>query len=178
MENPKIARKYKAPDDPSERFSPGWIKAIPRWLARGIWDAIEDGISGKEHTNAKANARRKRQIEMGIIRPTATVEACEAHLAMAADRASARERARNDASASRDTGNNGEGGEGVTVGEGRVSDRKIQPVEEASGAESAPESSSVRVQPLDDKRGGSDSADAAVRERDVHSINLIKRGES
>jgi hypothetical protein len=41
-----------------------------RWLARGIWDAIEDGIDGKEHTNARSNERRRKQIERGIIGET------------------------------------------------------------------------------------------------------------
>jgi hypothetical protein len=44
--------------------------SIPRWLARGIWDAIEDGIDGKEHTNARSNERRRKQIERGIIGET------------------------------------------------------------------------------------------------------------
>lgn len=50
-----------------ERLSVGWINSIPRKLARGIWDAIEDAIDGKEHTNARSNERRKIQIGNGTL---------------------------------------------------------------------------------------------------------------
>lgn len=47
------------------RFSPDWINSIPRWLARGIWDAIEEGIEGGEHAGTKEKSRRLRNIQLG-----------------------------------------------------------------------------------------------------------------
>lgn len=46
-----------------ERFSPDWIRMIPRWLARGIWTAIEDGIEGGEHAGTREQKRRRSQID-------------------------------------------------------------------------------------------------------------------
>lgn len=51
-----------------ERFSPDWIRMIPRWLARGIWTAIEDGIEGGEHAGTREQKRRRSQIDRGILR--------------------------------------------------------------------------------------------------------------
>jgi len=50
-----------------KRFSPDWIRMIPRSLARGIWNTIEEGLGGKEHAKIHESRRRKRQIESGRI---------------------------------------------------------------------------------------------------------------
>ena len=50
-----------------ERYSPDWIRMIPRWLARGIWDAIEDELDGGEHAGTRERNRRKSQILGGIL---------------------------------------------------------------------------------------------------------------
>lgn len=91
----------KTTSNSMERFSPGWIRSIPRWLAKGIWDAIEDAVDGKEHGHAKENERRRRQIERGIIKPTATADDYSEQLQAADSRAMAREQARADIRAAR-----------------------------------------------------------------------------
>lgn len=53
-----------------ERFSPEWVLSIPRWLARGIWDAIDEGINGKEVNRATENERRRTQINCGSLKAT------------------------------------------------------------------------------------------------------------
>ena len=70
MEKSKIRPKRRVLRKPKtnehiERFSPEWINAIPRWLARGIWEAIEESVEGGEHAKTTENERRKRQLAGG-----------------------------------------------------------------------------------------------------------------
>ena len=55
------------------RYSAEWINSIPRSLARGIWDLIQDGIDergeggGPRRSQSAANERRVRQIAAGSL---------------------------------------------------------------------------------------------------------------
>jgi hypothetical protein len=69
-----------------ERFSPAWIRMIPMSLAKGIWGEIEDALEGREHAETRATARRKRQIDRGIIKSTATTDDLDAQLSAADER--------------------------------------------------------------------------------------------
>lgn len=53
-----------------ERFSPEWVRAIPLWLAKGIWGAIEDETKEEDHARTRETSRRRKQIERGIMRET------------------------------------------------------------------------------------------------------------
>ena len=50
-----------------ERFGPDWVRMIPRWLARGIWDTIEEGLTGGEHAGTREQQRRRNQIDNGAL---------------------------------------------------------------------------------------------------------------